>query len=215
MPLSQYSTKASSSCTWYTWIATSGCLHLSSPIAIWILVSVMHTHWLMCHSFVTALKATKWSLPSACLSLVQVLQLKGRGWHGSSQGESNCYKCLYFIASFECGFVWVDAAEAHISAPLLTHRIVDLPYAHLTSFAATRRYTATQNAPLKILIATLSDDGGLAVIMTRLRADICHTNAMLRLDYCYQSFTTSVLWLSSFFLKYFFLFPALCFKSGC
>lgn len=49
----------------------------------------------------------------------------------------------------------------------------------------TRRYTAALNTPLKILMATLGNAGGLAVIMTRLQADVCLADAMLRLDYCY------------------------------
>lgn len=48
-------------------------------------------------------------------------------------------------------------------------------------------YTVVQNtpSPLKILIVTQSNIGGLAVIMTCSQADICLIDTMPRLDYGY------------------------------
>lgn len=73
------------------------------------------------------------------------------------------------------------SAEAYIIAPLLKYRTVGFRVPHLSSSAVTRR----KNTSLKLSIATLGDAGGLAVIMTRLRADICLADATLRRDYCY------------------------------
>lgn len=145
----------------------------------------------MCLSFVMGFKR----VPGLITLYILITRVGG--------GESNCDICIFF--SFQCDMqkdlgCSGSTSQRRIFAPLLDYRTVEFPFLHLTLLP--RRRGRCDKAPsavpppcsaarprknirLTILIATLSNAGGLAVIMTRLQADICLADAMLRLDYGY------------------------------